>query len=264
MAFVSFLRLWDIDNFTDEDWQKDGDFDCLATQAIQVACKEISELQKHSKHLQLTDEDFVRNKLLSIIPKAVANSSHNEWFAMYECRIFLMLNQNKKARDFAIDLIRKKPNEFWTWTLLATVALADNNKKEALICYLKAADCQGDELYKKNVHLELARIFFYNKQFSEAKGEVAKLTKSSEGKKLPDDILAFNGCHEYTEANERDNSILYKQSRQQTDELIYSNIPTISAICGKCFSIKTKDGNIKQKMKIYFKRSILLGWESCS
>lgn len=146
---LPFLRLWNPDRLTEEDFASqtgsDGkSYSSLAERAIQAAAAEAIEGDRP-------------DDLLFILPHveaALKRFPENIWLKLHLVKLLRGLHRTDEARALAIEFAREKANEYWVWDLIAD--LSPDNSALQLSCYAKALLCSQDEDFVGKVRLKLA------------------------------------------------------------------------------------------------------------
>lgn len=186
---------------------------------------------------------------------------YGEWFPLYECRIHLWLGDTDLAFKEALEIVRKKSSEFWAWSLLAVILIAQGKHDDAFTCLVKSATCPGEEKFRFSVRFDLARRLVERKMYPEAKFEADRGREGIEfyGHDVPDDIAALEGIPEYAAAPTlKDNKALYRKYLSSANELLLGNLPWFEAILGNKFTKKKspEDKNRKAFLQYLHKNAI--------
>lgn len=272
--FGIFLLLWKTKNFSPADWEKKEDYDSTAVQAIYAACKEAYDEAKKAENPPSPESiAFFTNELLPLVAREMPACKYGEWFPLYECRIHLWLGDTDLAFKEALEIVRKKSSEFWAWSLLAVILIAQGKHDDAFTCLVKSATCPGEEKFRFSVRFDLARRLVERKMYPEAKFEADRGREGIEfyGHDVPDDIAALEGIPEYAAAPTlKDNKALYRKYLSSANELLLGNLPWFEAILGNKFTKKKtpEDKNRKAFLQYLHKKcnrqsAVLLSLCSC-
>lgn len=251
--FINFLKLWDLKNLRDEDYQRNhfqgNIFPSLAEKIIQHSFKIIL-----TKKLESEVEYF-----MPYLEKGIELFQDNIWLTYYKAKVLHLLNRNNEAIEFLIPVIKEKISEYWTWSLLAEI-IADTNKELAFSSYCKSLLCNGDEKFIVNVRLKFAEMLIDKEKWDEAKYEISRIKniKEKEGNKIPDKLLEFLQKDWFNNAKEIDsNSELYYAYKNLAEDFILESLPWLDTCLGESFIIPDKPDKPKRKLFVNYENKII-------
>lgn len=244
--FVPFLRYWDLNNLTDEDFEPykadNGKvYPSIAEKVIQHAAKD-----SLSKNISV-DIEYI----LPFVDMAISKFPENFWLTYYKAKLLHSLGNNQEAYEFSISIVKAKLNDYWAWDLLAEI-LISVDKEKSFSCYCKALLCRSEDKFLGSVRIKFAELLLQKSLFNEAKCEINQAIKSreNEGWKLTEILITYQQSEWYANATATTNNLaLYKQHIGLAESLLFDDLPWLNASIGNTFTIP-KNPN-KPKRKIY-------------
>jgi hypothetical protein len=244
-SLVGFLKLWNLENLTEEDFQpympENGkSYPSLAEKIIQHAAKEIVEKK------MIDDVRFI----LPYLDDAIKRFTENIWLIYYKAKLLQLANKNDEALDYSISIVKAKMNDFWSWNLLSENYIY-SDPDLAFACLCRALLCKSDDKFLGNLRLKVAKTMITKGLYTEAKHEITRIVKAreNEGWSLSEELQNFQQQPWYKDAQDTKNNYdLYQQYASSTEELLFKNLPWINCYFGDVFSVESQQ---KQKRKIY-------------
>ncbi|MDN3562405.1 tetratricopeptide repeat protein [Vreelandella neptunia] len=245
---AAFCQLWNLEFLRPEDWERfktdDGkELPALAERVIQQASKDAAKGND-------------QNSLVYILPylgKAISTYPDNIWLVLNKAKVLLELDRSDDALAFSIEVTRAKSNEYWAWELLGNIT-AKKGDEVSLSCYCKALLCSPDDRYSSKIRLKVATLMIERGQFPEAKYEIKRTleAKQKEGTKIPAEIEDYITEDWYLDASIlASNDEFYRSQKGSAEDLLFSQLPWITANLGEMFTIPGKES--KPKRKLYLK-----------
>ena len=243
----AFIKIWDLDNLRSDDFEPyiadNGKvFPSLAERVVQHASK----------------DSFVRNALEDIqyvfpfISKCIELFPDNIWLGLSKARALMMMGRNEEALKFAIDVVKNKVNDFWSWELLGDIHIT-SAPEVALSCYCKALLCSKDTNFVGKVKIKLAELLINNGEHSRAKFEIEEIVdyRVKNDQKIPDlaELLRAQQWYESTIAVES-NHKFYIGHASCAEAILYSGLPWINGVIGEKFHIDKKPNKPRRKLFI--------------
>ena len=246
-----FSRLWNLDYLRPEDFDRyvsdDGkEYPSLAEKVIQQAGKEAA----NSENLENL------NYILPHIDQASSLFSDNIWLKLNKAKVLLALGKSGAALTFGLEVTKSKVNDYWAWELLGDILLG-SDLNVTMCCYCKALLCSSDDKFTGKLRLKLATRLIDKGQLARAKYEVERVVayRNKEGQKIPDDASEIILQSWYLETEAAGSNIeFYKTRVDVAEELLFSEMPWISANVGETFTVPGKEG--KPKRKIFVKSKL--------
>ncbi len=244
---VAFLKLWDLNNLTQEDYQpyaadNGKTYPSIAEKVIQHAAKDVL----HNK--QTADVAYI----LPFIDKAIQKFPDNFWLIYYKAKLLHLADQNDAALDFSISVTKTKVNEYWAWDLLAEILLSIDREK-AFSCYCKALLCRGEDKFLANVRIKFAELLIAKSMYPEAKYEIDKAIESreKEGWQITKVLMSYQNSDWYTNTTASlNNQNLYRNNTELAETLLFGSMPWLNAIVGDKFTLPNKPNKPRRKIFI--------------
>ncbi len=244
---VAFLKLWDLNNLTQEDYQpyaadNGKTYPSIAEKVIQHAAKDAL----HKK--QTADVAYI----LPFIDKAIQKFPDNFWLIYYKAKLLHLVGQNDAAFEFSISVTKTKVNEYWAWDLLAEILL-DIDREKAFSCYCKALLCRGEDRFLANVRIKFAELLIEKSMYPEAKYEIDKAIESreKEGWKITEVLIGYQNSDWYTNTTaSQNNQNLYRNNTELAETLLFDSMPWLNAIVGDKFTLPNKPNKPRRKIFI--------------
>lgn len=242
---VAFLRFWDLNNLTREDYkpyQADNgkSYPSVAEKVIQHAAKDAL-----SRHI----EDDMKY-ILPYVDNAINAFHENFWLIYYKAKLLLGVGKNREAYEFSLSVVKAKLNEYWAWDLLAETLIGTDNEK-AFGCYSKALTCRSDEKFLANIRMKFVDLLIQKSLYREAKYEIDQAIKSreQEGWKLTEVQLHYQAADWYQNTTAtKDNKVFYKQHTAIAEALLFDTLPWLDASLGNTFTIAKNPDKLKRKI----------------
>ena len=244
---VAFLKLWDLTNLTQEDYQPyEADngktYPSIAEKVIQHAAKDAFSKK------QTADVSYI----LPFIDKAIQKFPENFWLIYYKAKLLHLIGQNNAAFEFSISVTKTKVNEYWAWGLLAEILL-DLDREKAFSCYCKALLCRGEDKFLANVRIKFADLLIEKSLYSEAKYEIDKAIQSreNEGWKITETLMGYQNSDWYPNTTaSKNNQNLYRDNTELAEALLFDSMPWLNAIVGDMFTLPNKPNKPRRKIFI--------------
>lgn len=226
--YIQFVDWWNLDNFRDEDYNKDTlpngkEIMSLAEQAYICYAKHLLPRQTQDGLV------FDKEKTLQFIDrldKIIDSHPQYTYTEFYKAKLLLALGDNDNILSSLLPFARRKRNEFWVWDILADVFSNDMGIKIA--CYCKALTCKTPPEFLVNVHQKLAAHLIGSSLYNEAKTEIEAVIKirNQHSWNLPHEIRIWTEQQWFANANANQSNILYyKMHLHQAESLLYSDTP---------------------------------------
>ncbi|EFI34787.1 hypothetical protein Dthio_PD2164 [Desulfonatronospira thiodismutans ASO3-1] len=236
--FISILRWWDPANFRLEDFERfrpdggDRSFDSLVELAIRGIAKNIKK-ENDQYHLDWATE---------FVGQHYDKYPHQEWFPHYYSKLLIKTGRMAQARELLLPLVRKKQNEFWSWTHLAQTYPGDNDTR--LSCLCRALLCPAkEEKYRVKVHEELAEILVEKEKLPEARYEIEQAINIQESNewKVSAKMQLFRSSPWFSQVQVlNSNRQLYQDHSSLAEEIVFHGLPVHPAIVIKHLPEKDK------------------------
>ena len=244
---VAFLKYWDLNNLTQEDYKPykadNGKiYQSIAEKVIQHAAKD-----SLNKNIAL-DIEYI----LPFLDKAIQKFQDNFWLIYYKAKLLHTIDKSDLAFYFSIKVVKSKINDYWAWGLLGDILLS-SSKEKAFSCYCKALLCKTEDKFLINIRLKLAEFLIENSLFNEAKYEIEHIIKvrEKEGWKLTTILINYQNSDWYKKSSvtATNNEMFYKKNIKLAESLLFYKLEWLNAIVGEKFTVPDKPN--KPKRKIY-------------
>lgn len=241
---VAFLKLWDLENLTEDDFQPyeadNGNiYPSIAEKVIQHGAKDA---------LASEDHEFMRY-MLPYVDNAIIHFNENIWLLLNKTKLLHVLGRDSEAITFAKSIVKSKINDYWAWDLLGEI-LMSSDPERGFSCYCKALSCRSEEKFLGNVRLKFAKLLIDRSLYAEAKFEIqnAITSREQEGWKLTQEMLEYMQSEWFqdTEACE-DNLQFYKNNVELAESILFDNLPWLNANVADSY---TTQNNSKPKRKL--------------
>lgn len=250
---ISFLKLWDLNNLTEDDfepYQKDDKtYPSSAEKVIQHGAKLILDKK-------LTQEvDF----FLPFLDVGIKRFQDNIWLPYYKAKLLHLVNRNEEAIEFLIPVVKEKISDYWTWSLLAELVI-ETDKEKAVSCYCKSLLCKSEDKFLANVRTKFAELLIQKELWSEAKFEIACaiVAKETEGAKVSDKLRDYQQKDWYKNAaDKKNNNDYYNSHKQLAEEFIFHSLPWLDSCLGETFTIPDKPDKPRRKLFIKHSKEII-------
>ena len=242
---LAFVHIWDLGNLREDDHDRfqadDGkEYPALVEKVIKQATKD---------GINVSDSRGIQY-VLPFLDKAIVRFPDNIWLKLNKAKAILVIGNVDDALSFALEVTKEKTSDFWSWDLLGDVFL--NTKPDmAFNCFCKSLLCTNDINFTSKVKLKLAKLLIQKEQLAAAKYEITtiKAFRENAGQKVPEgvEILTSQNWFNTTQASVS-NIALYKAHSKTAEELLYSQLPWLTANVGEKYVIKGKENKPKRKL----------------
>ena len=240
-----FLRLWDPDQFNDDDFArqtgKDGKtYPSLVERVIQTAASEAAD----------SDRADDRHFILPHVQAAMQRFPDNIWLKLCLTKLLRSLGRLDEARALAVEFARQKASEFWAWDLVGDLVSDDLELRRS--CYAKALSCSQDDDFVGKVRLKLAALL-QEEHSAEARFEVERVIshRARAGYQIPREAQALSEKLAHIIPNPTDHAF-YTQFTEPAEALLFSHLPWTDASLGDVFTIEGRDGQKpRRRRRIY-------------
>ncbi|MCE8540216.1 hypothetical protein KBY27_22355 [Ruegeria pomeroyi] len=247
LKLLPFLRLWNPDQFNDEDFTrqtgKDGKtYPSLVEQAIQTAASEAAQSDR-------TDD---RHFILPHVQAAMKRFPDNIWLKLNLAKLLRSVGRIDDALKMAIEFAREKTSEYWAWELIGDMVPTEVELRRS--CYAKALSCSQDENFVGKVRLKFAELL-EEAHPSQARFEVERMMshRVAAGYQVPREAQALVERLAAFESEPTDRSF-YVGLSDAAEALLFSHLPWTDACLGDAFTIKGRDGQkSRRRRRVYVK-----------
>ena len=217
-----FIRLWGLENFTDQDWAqlKKDEGNIVNSTVEKLICIYAKELKTDKAR---SDEEFSR-----LVDDALIKIKNNPNLPLYKAMVLVSQGKTDEALDYYRRMISMSPTRSYLWQQAADL-VEDENVKIGLLC--KAISIERNEEFLGNCRLKLARLLLRKGLYPEAGRELESYRDFylSKGWHLKLEFKQVYQSRIYV-APSNDNKSLYKNYIVYGEDFVYSGLPTFPAI----------------------------------
>lgn len=218
--FAKFLDLWGLKNLTEDYWVAKDKYKPWAITLIVDAVKEING----SNNVE-TD---LANNYVPYMREVIKKDPDDIWNYLYLSRLLVKINSREEAKEYFIRVLKNKITESWAWNEIGTLCTEVNL---SIACYCKALICKGEEIFKNNIHKNLADALLNIDDYSHAKTEY--MIYFSNKKQLSEIDEKLQQVWWFIQTRESDdNNEFYIKHAQSADKILCESIPFIKAVLG--------------------------------
>lgn len=247
LKLLPFLRLWNPDQFNDEDFErqlgKDGKtYPSLVEQVIQTASAEAAQ----------SDRAEDRHFMLPHVQAAMKPFPDNIWLKFNLTKLLRGMGRIEEALKLAVEFAREKASEYWAWELIGDLVPNDDDLRRS--CYAKALSCSQDDDFVGKVRLKFAALLEENYP-SEARFEAERMIahRASAGYAIPREAQSLVESLAAVTPNTTDRAF-YGRLSDAAEALLFSHLPWTDACLGDVFTVEGRDGQKPRKRRrIYAK-----------
>ena len=248
LKVLPFLRLWNPEQFSDEDFAsqtgKDGKtYPSLVERVVQAAAAEAAD----------SDRADDRHFILPHVQAAMKRYPENIWLKLNTAKLLRGLGRIDEARALAIEFAREKASEFWAWDLVGDLVSDDLEMRRS--CYAKALCCSQDDDFVGKVRLKLAALL-EDSHPAEARFEVERVMahRARAGYQIPREAQALSERLASVSPAPTDRTF-YSHFSDSAEALLFSHLPWTDASLGDVFTIEGRDGQKPRQRRRIFLRA---------
>ena len=234
--FYDFIKNWNIQNFTDNDWKEEINGEYTNKPLALKSLKKLFEIIKSSNKVQ---EDI--SWIINLYQYALKKLDNDIWLLREYAILINKAHKTDEAIDIYKNIILELSDQAYAWHEFANIIKNKNiNMSISMLC--KAITLQPNEDFLGEIRLDLAELLLDNKLFNESLIELTKYKKHREEKgwKTPERFQILFSKVSNIEHLSSDNKSFYQSSKVIAEEYILSNIPTHTVILIDTF--KNKEG----------------------
>lgn len=247
LKVLPFFRLWNPDQFSDEDFTrqtgKDGKtYPSLVEQVLQTAASEAAD----------SDRADDRHFILPHVQAAIRRFPENIWLKLSLTKLLRGLGRIDEARTLAIEFAREKASEYWAWELIGDLVPNDIDLRRS--CYAKALSCSQNDDFVGKVRLKFAALLEESHP-AEARFEAERMMtqRANAGYQIPHEAQILVERLGTISPNSTDRAF-YGRLSDAAEALLFSHLPWADACLGDVFTIDGGDGKKpRRRRRIYVK-----------
>ncbi|OKL39971.1 tetratricopeptide repeat protein [Pontibacter flavimaris] len=232
--YIAFADWWGLENFREEDYQKDKMPDGKEMMAIAEQAYIAYSKQLLPKHTMFGEEIFNKEKVEAFMPKLdqIVESYPNYVYpAYYKAKLLLALGDEENLLSAILPFAKKKRNDFWVWDVLSEAFKGDEEK--ILACYCRALTCNSPEEMLVSLRQKMATIFIAKELYNEARTEIEKIVaaRTAKGWSISNTLTGWQKTEWYKRAiAKKSNHDFYKRYTHVADNLLYSDVEEESVL----------------------------------
>ncbi|RAU81319.1 tetratricopeptide repeat protein [Pontibacter arcticus] len=232
--YIAFADWWGLENFREEDYQKEKMPDGKEMMAIAEQAYIAYSKQLLPKHTMFGEVIFDKEKVEVFMPKLdqVVESYPNYVYpAYYKAKLLLALGDEENLLSAILPFAKKKRNDFWVWDVLSE-AFKDDEEK-VLACYCRALTCNSPEEMLVSLRQKMATIFINKELHNEARTEIEKIVaaRTAKGWSVPSVLTGWQNTEWYKRATiKKSNYDFYKRYVDVANSLLYSDVEEESVL----------------------------------
>ena len=197
--FLGFAKWWGVDNFREEDFKsievKNGKK--LTSLYLRFYYRLGRTLISQYSNVNHEVKEWAENQLESIL----SQNNNDQWLRLYSCKLMLLKGDSEGALKLIKQILKKKSQEFWAWSLLGDIICVTDSKK-AILCYQHAVNLSKIPTAVLNVREKLAKLLTLESRYPEATVQIMKaleLRKKLGSNKISNDLSHMMNTNWYKE-----------------------------------------------------------------
>lgn len=244
---ISFLKLWDLNKLTDEDFQPNEYNGKLYPSRGEKIIQHVSKLI--IKKRLISEIDYFK----PFLEIGIKKFPENIWLPYYKVKFLQLSGKNEEALNFITPIVKAKSNDFWTWALLAELYF-DTEPEMSMSSFCRALMCPAEEGFLINTRIRLAELLLKKNMFSEAKYEIVRAikTKTDQGLSLGAALTNYQNFEWFIKEQEiKSNNDFYKKKSRKAEEVLLKDLPWIEGCLGSTYVTQLKPD--KPRRNIFIK-----------
>lgn len=232
--FFDFIKNWNIQNFTNDDWKEEINGEYTNKPLALKSLKKLFEIIKSSNKDQ---EDITW--ILNLYQYALKKLDNDIWILREYAILLYKMQKVDEAIDLYKNIILELSDQAYAWHEFANI-LKTRNKTISICMLCKAIAIQPNEDFLGEIRLDLAELLLDNEQLNEGLIELTKYKKHREEKgwKTPERFQILFSKVSNIECSLLDNKKFYESSKAIAEEYILSNIPSTNVVLYDIFKNK--------------------------
>lgn len=244
--YVSFVKTWGTENFSQDDFKPfvpkdkpDQVYPSLVENVTSVLYRCAVATSRDGRAL-VNDNPWV----VEFVGNAVDRFPAQQWYPYYYGKLLVELGRHEEARKYIIKTAQRKFGEFWVWQMLAETYPNDMDKQ--LMCLCRAVQCHvKDAVYLITVRSMLGKVFHAKGMDAEALLEfgIVDSLRADKGWRVVshgEDFAAWSN----NVVPAKDNMAQYKKWGVLADEIVLESLPSENAIVTARFLDREKNEEV--------------------
>ena len=197
--FLGFAKWWGVDNFREEDFKsievKNGKK--LTSLYLRFYYRLGRTLISQYSNVNHEVKEWAESQLESIL----SQNNNDQWLRLYSCKLMLLKGDSEGALKLVKQILKKKSQEFWAWSLLGDI-ICVTDSKQAILCFQHAINLSKIPTAVVNVREKLAKLLTLESRYPEATVQIMKaleLRKKLGSNKISNDLSHMMNTNWYKE-----------------------------------------------------------------
>ena len=197
--FLGFAKWWGVDNFREEDFKsievKNGKK--LTSLYLRFYYRLGRTLISQYSNVNHEVKEWAESQLESIL----SQNNNDQWLRLYSCKLMLLKGDSEGALKLVKQILKKKSQEFWAWSLLGDI-ICVTDSKQAILCFQHAINLSKIPTAVVNVREKLAKLLTLESRYPEATVQIMKaleLRKKLGSNKISNDLSQMMNTNWYKE-----------------------------------------------------------------
>ena len=197
--FLGFAKWWGVDNFREEDFKsievKNGKK--LTSLYLRFYYRLGRTLISQYSNVNHEVKEWAESQLESIL----SQNNNDQWLRLYSCKLMLLRGDSEGALKLVKQILKKKSQEFWAWSLLGDI-ICVTDSKQAILCFQHAVNLSKIPTAVVNVREKLAKLLTLESRYPEATVQIMKaleLRKKLGSNKISNDLSQMMNTNWYKE-----------------------------------------------------------------
>lgn len=234
--FYDFIKNWNIQNFTDDDWREEinGEYTNKP-----LALKSLKKLFDIIKSPNKDQEDI--SWILNLYQYALKKLDNDIWLLREYAILLNKTNKTDEAIGIYKNIILELSDQAYAWHEFSNI-IKTKNKDIAISMLCKAISIQPNEDFLGEIRLDLAELLLDNEFLNEGLIELTKYKNHREEKgwKTPERYQVLFSKVSNISTSLSDNKLFYESTKANAEDFILSNIPSTNVVLYDVF--KNKEG----------------------
>ena len=234
--FYEFIKNWNIQNFTNEDWREEINGEYTNKPLALKSLKKLFDIVRSSNKDQ---EDI--GWILNLYQYALKKLENDIWLLREYAILLNKTNKIDEAIQIYKSIILDLSDQAYAWHEFSNI-IKNRNKHLSISMLCKAINIQPNEDFLGEIRLDLAELLLDSGQLNEGLVELTKYRNHREEKgwKTPERFQILFSKVSDIECSSLDNKTFYESSKLEAEEYILSNIPSTYVVLYETF--KNKEG----------------------
>ena len=166
------------------------------------------------------------NVFLPILDVQISRNPEYQFLPYFKAKLLIQIGKKDEVLSAFLPFAKRKKNDFWVWEVIAETY--PKNDEHNFACHCKALSLNSPEEYLVGLRKDFAEMLISKGLYAEAKCEIIKLieTRTKNGWKVPNDVLAITNLPWYKETLEnKNNQKFYGQFTDKAEKILFHDTP---------------------------------------